>query len=256
MITRDLGDAGPPEGPPILFRWSLWWNIAPHVGWLVLWPLMALKENRRRGACWIFAPVLIEIALVTWLDRAWLGGWLAVPGGSVIVAMAALLLLAERLPRRPAWRKGGAAALVWMGLSIPVLAFNSGASGFSSFMGEMLPVALAGLVFLLAWIMASRRCRAHPGVGRLALWLLLWVPVFMIAVVLALILVFTGGFWGRGDMQFLPVLLFGSALWGGGLGLVVWLILAPFLLLCSRHPVYGSRIRNIINPTHEPGEAP
>jgi hypothetical protein len=256
VITRDLGTAGPAEGPPILFRWSLWWNIAPHLGWLVLCPLMALRENRRRGAWWIFAPVLIEIALLSWLDRAVLGGWVAAPGVSMIMAMAALLLLAERLPRRPAWRKGGAAALVWLGLSIPELAFNSGASGFSSFLGELLPVALAGLVFLLAWAMAARRCRANPGAGRLALWLLLWLPVFMFTLVLILVLVFTGGLWGRGDMQFLPVLLWGTALWGGGLGLVLWLMLAPFLLLCSRSPVYGPRGRKIINPTCEPGEAP
>lgn len=253
MITRDIGDAGTAEGAPILFRWRLWWNIAPHLGWLVLLPLMALKENRRRAAWWIFAPTGIEIALMTWLDRAVLGGWIAAPGVSVVVAMAALLLLAERLPRRPAWRKGGAAALVWLGLSIPVLAFNSGNSIFPSLIIEVIPVAPAGLVFLLAWVMAARRYRARPGDGRFALWLLLWIPLFMIATILVVALLFTSGSWG--NIQYLPMILFGSAQWGIGLGLALWMLLAPFLLLCSRNPVYGPRVRKIINPTNEPGEA-
>lgn len=254
MVSRDIGDAGPVEGRPVHFRWALWWTLGPLLGWIVLLPLMLLRENRRPAAWWIFAPVLLVQLLLAGLDRLGPGLDISRPGGGVAAALAALLLLAGRLPRRPAWRKAASAAAVWLFLSALALVWNGESASPARLLLDVLPAGVAGVVFLAAWALAARRYRRSPRAAFFALRMLLWMVLFMIMALLVLALVIMGVLWSPAEWEYLPMILFVSSTWGGSMGLALWLILVPFLLLGFRSSVYGPRVRNMLHPAGAPGE--
>lgn len=251
MTSCDIGDAGPAEGPPEVFRWSIWWSLGSRVGWFLLLPLMLLKENRRRAAWWIVAPMALEIALL-----AGLGRWLAaletvMPLSAIATALAALCLLGDRLARRSAWGRAGAALAIWC-LACG-LAWGIAAESLSRLL-ELLPALLAGLVFVGACALSARRGRS--GFGPYALRMLLWLVALMAAAALVLVFVFIGASWNAGMLEYLLPITGAALLWGAGSGLAIWLLLAPFLLLGANVSLYGNRLRAILFPKGRPGEAP
>ncbi|MBP7829231.1 MAG: hypothetical protein KA248_04865 [Kiritimatiellae bacterium] len=249
MTSCDIGDAGPAEGPPEDFRWSLWWSLGSRVGWFLLLPLMLLKENRRRAAWWIAAPMALEIALLAGLGR-WLSILEAVlPLSAVATALAALCLLGDRLARRSAWGRVGAALAIWC-LACGV-AWGIAAESLSRLL-ELLPALLAGLVFVGACGLSARRRR--PGFGSFALRMLAWLVAIMALLAVVLLFVFIGASWNAGMLEYLLPITGAALFWGAAMGVAIWLLLAPFLLLGARNALYNKRLKAILSLEERPGD--
>jgi len=253
VTACDIGDAGPAEGAPVSFHWSLWWSLGSRLGWFILLPLMLLKENRRRAAWWIAVPVALETALLSYAGRwlAMLDMMMPLPG--IVMALAACWLLGDRLPRRSAWRRAGAALAIW-GTACG-LAWAAAAESFSGFLVllELLPALLAGLVFAGACALSLRR---GPGIRPFAVRMLPWLAALMAAMALLLALVFMGASWEAGMSEYLLPIAGAAVLWGAAAGFVIWLLLLPFLLLGARSSLYAARLKAMLSPEEKPGEAP
>jgi len=237
------------------------WRWYDHVPNLALWGLLVAllvvaKFNHHVQAWLILLPVLAVSLGWSLLSRLlFLTPDTAESFGGFLVALAAswaaVWLLAPWLARRH----------VVTALML-ALAAMWGAGGVYYFRvyglgaaDEFLPLAVfhaAGALSLLAaTVLGAYFCRSEYQPRRFMAWLLLWmllVPVLSIPVV-TLGLAF---FWAGGLMEFVGILvmvIIGSLVGGGVLGVALYLLNLPFLALAIRNPFFAARFQSVLRLT-------
>lgn len=111
MAALDLGEAGPHEGKPVVFHWSLWLHFLPLLPWVALVALLFRRANRNPHAWLALVPVMVLTAPLVLLgflfslleeEQAAMGAmvdFLGVRGGPAlaVVSVGVLLLVADRI---------------------------------------------------------------------------------------------------------------------------------------------------------------
>lgn len=249
--SRDLGDAGPLEGTPVTYHWSLWWNLAVLAPWLILLLLLLRPKNANVRAWMILIPVLIlagpllllellvtlsEVSqllpLLTYLETARL----------FVLGLAALWLLSDTLGglSRP---RAFFAALGILGVMGLVGALSVG--GFSldaSLAGALGMYAVGAAAILVGTPLAGFCCRKNYSPTTFTLWLLLWAPGTVAAVVSCLILIMAVSmFMSIGEVMLLLGMIFASVVCAGVTAVLIAGILAPFMILTFWNRLYRER---------------
>ena len=162
-MSADLGDYGPTDGKPVIYRYSLFYHIQGIIPWLLLpFAFVALKENRTLQGAWILAPIMLlglTYATVTRLLQMTSGSLvqLDLMFTIMIVGFSLIWLLAERIKFRSGSGTLVCAALVYFGF----LGVNLLCNGLHK---DIIAVATCAAVsippILFAFFVASAKSRA------------------------------------------------------------------------------------------------
>jgi hypothetical protein len=257
VATQELGDLGARESRPAVVQWR-WHYHVPSLGvWALLVALLVLVKPNRHAQAWlIWLPILAVLLGWSMLTRLLsLSPQTADPMGSFLTALAAswatVWLLAPWLARRR-FPAAFAIALAAM-LAVGGLYYYSvyGSSGDAELFMLGLLYAVGVLSLLVATSLGAYFCRPSYEVRRFIAWSLLWTVVVP---VLSIPLVVLGSalFWAAGTGEFVGILLMAliSSLVGGGvLGMAIYLLNLPFLVLAIRNPFFAARFQETLRLT-------
>lgn len=262
VASQDLGDLGPDASAPAIIHWR-WYHHFPSLGLGVL--LVALlflpKFNRCAQAWLILLPVLaVSLAWSMVARLLFLSVEVAESFGGVLVALAAswaaVWLLAPWIARRR--------IVTGLVLAMVVMLAGGGVYFFSVYdlgsADEMMFPGVTHLVGALALLSATGlsafNCRRKYQPRRYMAWLLLWtMAAATVLVVLNVLLwllgpmIFATIFDGSGAWEMLAMLVMAlvfTCIAGGLLGVAIYLVNLPFLLLATRNPFYRDRFHDVL----------
>ncbi len=238
---------GPNESAPVMLSWPLVYHLPPFLIWL-LPPaaILLLKENRHAKALAVAIP-LLAIGLL-WASLR----WILVHGPGVqsaslldldvfitgaLVSLSLWLLLAHRLSAndRPA-----VALLAWL-LMVGTFALTTWAflgTGPESIWSAGVLAIIAAIV-TGALVLTGFCCRKRYYGLKFALWLAAWCIVFSFAVVFPLCIFML--LLMRPAGMLLALLLLGNVLLAGQLGIGLYIMLLPFIILVANSAFYRQR---------------
>jgi hypothetical protein len=171
---------GSNEGEPVYYFWNPLFNLTGLIPWLILLAAFVLfRENRRRQAMWILAPVMvIYLLLIGFLKLTdQLSDVVTIYDGifeTLAIGFAVIWLLAERIGGRNrflTWLAVLAVFLVFLGTSTVTLT-----SGFERIIMSISLGISVGIV-LIAIPLAAVMCRKHFGSVRFCLWTGFWILI-------------------------------------------------------------------------------
>jgi hypothetical protein len=218
--------------------------------------LIAVKDNRQLQAWLILLPVLAVAA--GWSMFARLLSMPpdgAEPVGGFLVTLAASWAAVWLLGSWLAGRKGVTAFFsAWAAMLAVGVLFCLSVYGLESgreFAFGMVSQAVAASTLLLATTLSSYYCRPGYRPGRFMAWLLLWtVIVTTLAVPFAAVLsvVFaTGDLWEVLGILVMAVL--GALIGGGVVGVAIYLVNLPFMVLATRNAFFRARFQSVLRLT-------
>ncbi len=255
MASDDIGDLGPREGKPVSYHWYLLWHMASFLPWLALLPLFALKANRRPAAWLILIPVAIAYAVMIPLSMAssFLGG----AGGlsiastcSPVVGLAAIWLLAHVLA---GFHRAASFFLALAIMLVPGTVAALGAFGAGGFMFGMIAYAISSLVLLLALVLGRVFARKSRGGGVFTAWLLLAsVTVTALSIIPFFLIMIVSGPLRTIGTRYLLAAMTGMLTFACVSGLLVFLVLLPFVILSFKSRFYRERFTALFRPPWMP----
>lgn len=212
--------------------------------------LVLIRENRSRPAWLIWLPVFVVFALWGIVCQV-----LGIPSSSV--ELFGLLISTIVLSLSVLWLVGG-----WLGrfrgvvsffLAFLLMAIIGFIGIFSNFSFQwdrniapcMLIYGIGILVLLLAFTLTRRCCRKKFGAKRFILFLLLWIPVCIIASFLVYMGIFA--IFEENLRRMILTMLFQVVMISSVFGIALYLILLPFMILAFRSGFYRRRLEGCLN---------
>lgn len=236
--------ADPIASEPLIVRVTLLSKVKGFAFWVILLPLLLLRENRARKALWILLPYYVWMGLATGASALTGRYGMGTAFGTVIPLLAllgGLLLLGQRIQKWNGWIVLLAAILfaalvhgiwIWTGMA-ENLSFSAIASG------------ILCLVVLVSFLLARLCCRRRYGGAELALFLLLFVMlVTMLFLSIVAILLFMQ--FSEAGIAGLGMMLVGMAISIVLVGLIIYLVLLSFLTVPLSSEFYRSRLCGLL----------
>jgi hypothetical protein len=226
VVSADLGEFGPTDGKPILYRFSPLYHVQGLIPWLLL-PLafVALKENRTLQAAWILAPLALLGAVYLAVMNLWDWGSGTTVQFNVlftilIVGFSILWLLAERIGNRNRLVAFLLAAAIWFSF----LGVNLLSRGFHDAEFTVVFGGVSILSVLLAFGIATRFSTRRFRKTRFVAWAGFGLLGSLLAVASTLVFLFYSS---RPIVDQLTEVSVASLIFG----LVYLVCLSPFLVL-------------------------
>lgn len=248
VASGDIGDLGPKEGTGITYNWSILYNVAGWLPWLlVIAALVLLKENRRGAAYLILLPVLVFkgilcgiIALMARFanmpsEIAMLFHTLA---DCLLVGFVLNWLLGERIGNRNRF-------VTWL-LAIVIFAITWAVSLVSMGTGReamqiSIFIGMTVAILMLSFPLSGFKCRKAFGPVKFCLWMALWVVVFTYGLFLTVALIqsaFTG--W-----KYIGQMLLAISIGGGIYSGILIVALLPFEILLLANGFWRKRFEAV-----------
>lgn len=239
VFFREDGE-DPIGSEPLIVRVTLLSKVQGFAFWVILLPLLFLKENRACKAGWIFLPFYAWMGLVAgaiaWTGPHGLGDvcGMLVPLQAVL---AGLFLAGQRIQKWNGWLVLLAvivfATLVhgvwmWIGPVENALYFASASS-------------ILFLLILVSFLLARLFCRRRYGGLRLSMGLLAAALLVSVLPMAVIAMVFRGAFWG-GIGTMLAEMAIPSLL----AGLIIYLLLMSFLAVPLSTEFFRSRLCGLL----------
>ena len=234
---------------PLVIHITVLTKLRNFVVWLILLPLLFLKENRSRKALWIFLPYYVWLGIASGLSAAFSGmGDVLVP---LPAALCILFLVGQRYQR---W-SGGLVLMAVILLAVLTLLGGYFIGQFANGLYATVGAAVLFLLVLVASLLARLCCRRRYSALRFAL--------FLLAFVLLLTLVSAVGIASLMYMQFSDEGLAGLAMMLAGvvmsslmIGASIYMLLLSFLAVPFATEFYGTRLRGLLKVTSTPAMPP
>ncbi len=253
VASHELGKVGAEEGKPVLVKWR-WFDSKPTLPlWVGLFLLLVLpKENRKWQAWLILVLPLMAVALRLFYFVPWLGSdagfdLLIQMIVTFAIAWAAVWLLAPYLSSGSRWRATALAAAV---MFVVGLVAYLGYFGFwcssDGPAGVMLFWGVGSPSLLLALALSGVCCRKEFHPAMIALWLVLWLPLFTAIAVgvgfSTMMLIIEGGLGPAFIFQVILSVLFGSLVISG----LLYAVNLPVMFLAGMTDCYRERLRAMV----------
>lgn len=236
VASADLGEFGPTDGKPVLYRFRPLYHAQGFIPWLLLLlAFIVLKENRTRQVAWILAPIALlvagywafmTIAKMTTGDGVQMNTFFTI----IVLGFSMIWLLADRIGNRSRLVALLLAALIYFGflgvnlltgdfgkdamtvaimasLSIPSILFAFAAASLASSrsLGKARFVAVAGAVSFVSFavtvsivtLITHPRHSLRGQVGEIVFASLIFSAVLLAALTPFLVLLWTNRFWRR-----------------------------------------------------------
>ncbi len=259
VASHNLGEVGAKEAKPTVVQWR-WFDGKPTlplwIGLLVL--LVVPKENHKWQAWLILVVPLLACALRLFYL---IPSWGASAGFDLMlqfivtfaIAWAAVWLLAPYLSKgsRPRALALALAVMVAVG-TVGYLAYFGFSSASDTLVSAVCFWTGGCLALLLALGLSGACCRGRFHPGLIAVWLMLWLPLFTAIGMVVTVLSTLGVAGVLGPAILLQVVLsvmFGSLFMSGAL----YALNLPVLLLAGLTDCYGERLRAMVY--REPAES-
>lgn len=248
VASHDIGDLAPQNGSPVIINWSVFINLIQLLPWVLMLSLFLLKENRQWQAWMILIPVIIVYAgfilskrLIPLMDSyaTQIIGWLA-------LGVACLLLLSKKLRGHSRW----VVFFLSLGIMFIVGVVNALSGSYLSFseLGVFSVFNYGIVTFILFGGMSlARFLNRILGRKRNTLKHFIFsLPVVLLVVsivtfwILYTAWLFSGAdnFWGMG-------ILMNGLVYGTILGIILYYILFPFLIMAFYNNTYRERVRAV-----------
>jgi hypothetical protein len=224
---------------PLIIHITVLTKLRNFVAWLILLPLLFLKENRSWKALWILLPYYAWLGIATGLSAVFSGM------GDVLVPLPATLCILFLVGQRCQRWSGGLVLISF--ILIAVLTHLGGhfigqfAHGFAAAVGS----AVLFLLVLVATLLARLCCRRQYSALRFAL--------FLLAFVMLLTLLAAVGIASTVYLQFsdegiagLALMLMGVVMSSLVTGTAVYMLLLSFLAVPFSTEFYGVRLRGLL----------
>ena len=224
---------------PLIIHITVLTKLRNFVVWLILLPLLFLKENRSRKALWIFLPYYAWLGIATGLSAAFSGM------GDVLVPLPATLCILFLVGQRCQRRSGGRVLLAVILLAMLTLLGGYFIGQFANGLYTTVGAAVLFLLVLVATLLARLCCRRRYSALRFAL--------FLLAFVVLLTLLSAVGVASLMYMQFndngiagLALMLMGVVMWSLMTGAAIYMLLLSFLAVPFSTEFYGLRLRGLL----------
>ena len=244
---QDIGSLGDAKGPPTFIQWK-WYYALPGLVFLVLavLPLVLAKENLRLRAWAVLVPLLVILVFWNWMNILFgLSTSTSENFGVMIIAIATAWTVFWSLAGR---FQSHSKVLNFMAAAVVILVMMSAVFAANGMMqaSGLISMLIYQFVFSVAWlvsmILSARRCRKTYSPKRFMAWLFLWtmlIPAgltFVFSIVS--ILIFSGA-----SLSILPYFIIGMLISSGMLGIFLYLLNIPFMLLAFNNSIYDERFR-------------
>lgn len=254
IISRNLGDLGPIEGPPIEMQWNAVWGWIPLLPWLLVAALVMLRPNRGRAAWILVLPALtlfLSLPPIT-TDFRSTGEALAtvlpiLPISAIYLSFTTLLLLSGRLVGKRGWRQTLCALIIPLAAGAVFEFFSLGLSFSAGAMAEIQNSAsILGLMIGAtagASVIAGYKCRVNFTRRRYNAWFLrgLFILVFLeigMSFLVSLLM-------GLVPSSMWLLFLFIWAIYTVVMPLMLYILMFPFLMFMFWNKEYRRRLRAI-----------
>lgn len=255
--SADMGDLGPHDGEPSVYEWR-WYHSALGLSpWLVLIAAaVGVKANRNYRILLLGAP----LTLVSLLYLAVMFGISLTRGRgmtsssqvqfdllfhSLAIGVTLLWLAAPMLIRRPATVRILAAVVLMTGIvGLAIVSFGTTSSDEAMMFMAFLGFLSAALVLTPA--AAARLCRQSYRPVAFMLWLAMWLIVGGVLAVLGFLAVLLSMNAGPSASE-LPRLVQQGIAVGAILGVCLYVLHLPYLLLGFASPFFRARLQACLN---------
>jgi MFS family permease len=243
---------GPHEGQASLYEWRWQYSAPALLVWLALIAAMAgIKANRDRRTFWILIPLAIVNLLYLLLKKV-----TSMPSSSAIqfdllfqslaIGVMLLWLVAPALGRYPGVRRGLVAFVLLMVVAaLGMLSYGSAPPDETTIFLVLL--GFLALVLVLALIAATRSCRRVYRPGHFMAWLAVWMALGGAIGMLGSYVVILGVLSSGPDASQLPLVILMAGLMGLVLGLCLYVLNLPFMLLGFASPFFRTRLQACLN---------
>jgi len=249
--SADIGELGPKEGTAVVYNWKWYYSTPSLALWVVLvGAIVLVKVNRNPQALLILAPLLIVNLL--WLVFKKVLDFssadtemFSMVFNSLVVGITVLWLLGHKLGNRNRFVTFilALAVLAVVGL-VGAISYGMGFSQETAKVAIFL--AVSAFTMLFAFVLAAWHCRRRYSSLRFMLCLPVWtiamsIVSFLGYVVIALIIMSIAGHApGNWSSMLLQVLVVGLV-FGLVLGLFVYVINLPYMILAFYSPFFRER---------------
>ena len=264
VASHKLGNLGAVESTPILVDWRWYYHVPSLLPWAVIVLLLvSVKENRNPQAWLILVPLVAVAVLGRMIPRLlFLPPSMAEAFGTFLTSLAAawsaVWLLAHWLSRRRGIAAFLRALAVMLGVGGVSYVGVFGLKFVDILMNVVVSYGICALALLSAMSLSGYCCRKVYRPGRFMAWLFLWVIVvpMMIMPVFGVVAGVVAAASGSAELPQLLVMLVGMLVgcvfMGGVLGVVLYLVNLPFMLLAVRCPFFRDRFQNAFRLPHPP----
>jgi hypothetical protein len=250
VASQDLGQLGPPNGPPVVFRWRWYY----HVPLLPLWAIMLLllivpKTNRHFQAWLILIPlgvVLLVPRMLTTLFAApdQVAELLTYSVASFAMAWSVVWLVGHWLAFGS--RKITLLLIMVATSAIGVFAAFCRSGNIANSLSYSISYGVVAVALSLGMMLAGYSCRKKWSPRRYRVWLLLWTVASMMvatacfaAIMLLIVLREQFAHAAPALLFLIPI----SAIYG----VVLYLVNLPFQELAFRCPFYRERFEKLFH---------
>jgi hypothetical protein len=267
---QDIGPLWPREGKPVAYHWPVYIHAARLIIPLILLALLLRKPNRRLSAWWALFPTLALPVAALWVAKKMVEemgetmiegvtGFLGDSITLILFAMAFLWLTADRLGNQPR-PKAFAGVMGMLALAGSIGLLGVSALGFDAMLilkAFVYAVFVAVFLAVMALTAFESRKRYTPLRFLIRFFIILVVGISAVGTLLSMLLMTLAGFFMGGgfDMDYLAEIVMGQMMGSAFIGLVLFLLMLPFLALALWCPVYRQRFHAILRlPGMQPAE--
>jgi hypothetical protein len=250
VASQELGGLGAKEGEAVVYHWKWYYNASGLIIWLVLvLALVMIKANRNRRA-WLILIPLVAVSLLWTIFKKVAplpSSYLSTSDPlfvSLVIGISVLLLLGHKIGNR---NRFVTFLLAWVLMTVVGIAGVISYSGLSfsqQAVGSVIVFAMTALAMLLAFVFAGRCCRKRYSNLRFMLWLAVWDVVVCEMIFLgylAIAMVIMSMIGDMPDGLRLSSVLLQLAVTGLVVGICLYVILLPFMILAQRSGFFRER---------------
>ena len=260
VSSQQLGDLGSAQGIPVGFHWR-WYHHVPRLAlWVLILLLLILVRGNHKWQAWLILLPPLAV-MVAWRMIARL---LSLPpsaeelAGGVLVSLAAAWAIVWLLGH---WLAGRNRITAFFS-SLVVMLLVGGLSCWCFFgLGSDQDLArwsifygMSSFVLLVATTLSGFCCRGEYRPKVFMAWMILWT-LLAYAIVVPILAVVEAVYRAAGFFDSLIVffsVLFSCLVLGGTLGVTLYVMNLPFMLLATRSVFFRERFRRFFHLTQVP----
>jgi hypothetical protein len=245
VASQDIGELGAKESSAVTYNWKWYYHIAGFVLWVVLISaLLLVKANRNRRAWLILIPLLIvnllflifkQILPFSAADAERFNMFF----DSLTIGVSLLWLLGHKIGGRSGFTTFLLALVIMAGVCVVGTA-SYGMTEFSPQTWSILTLfAVSVFSMLLGFVLSGWRCQKRFSRLRFMWCLAVWVVAVCMAgmlVLYAIMMISVSNF--SLSLAKLAIVVFTT---GMGLGLFLYVMLFPYVILALRSSFFGER---------------